>query len=254
MSTLEIRDLHVSVDTKEGAKPILRGVDLTIASGETHAIMGPNGSGKSTLAYSLAGHPKYQITSGSVLLDGEDVLEMSVDERARAGMFLAMQYPVEVPGVSVSNFLRTAKTAIDGQAPALRHWVKDMRTAMENLRIDPAFAERNVNEGFSGGEKKRHEILQMELLKPKIAILDETDSGLDVDALRIVSEGVNRVRENTDVGVMLITHYTRILRYIKPDFVHVFVDGKIAEEGGPELAERLEEEGYDRYLTAAQAG
>ncbi|GEA83016.1 MAG: Fe-S cluster assembly ATPase SufC [Cellulomonas sp.] len=248
MTTLEIRDLHVSVETKEGAKPILRGVDLTVNSGETHAIMGPNGSGKSTLAYSLAGHPKYQITSGTVLLDGEDVLAMSVDERARAGMFLAMQYPVEVPGVSVSNFLRTAKTAIDGQAPPLRTWVKDVKTAMADLRMDSAFAERSVNEGFSGGEKKRHEILQMELLKPRIAILDETDSGLDVDALRVVSEGVNRVRANTDVGVLLITHYTRILRYIKPDFVHVFVDGRIAEEGGPELAERLENEGYDRFL------
>ncbi|CAM5777758.1 Fe-S cluster assembly ATPase SufC [Cellulomonas persica] len=248
MTTLEIRDLHVSVETKEGPKPILRGVDLTVNSGETHAIMGPNGSGKSTLAYSLAGHPKYQITSGTVLLDGEDVLEMSVDERARAGMFLAMQYPVEVPGVSVSNFLRTAKTAIDGEAPALRTWVKDVKSAMENLRMDSTFAERSVNEGFSGGEKKRHEILQMELLKPRIAILDETDSGLDVDALRIVSEGVNRVRSNTDVGVLLITHYTRILRYIQPDFVHVFVDGRIAEEGGPELAERLENEGYDRFL------
>ena len=248
MTTLEIRDLHVSVETKEGPKPILRGVDLTVNSGETHAIMGPNGSGKSTLAYSLAGHPKYQITSGTVLLDGEDVLEMSVDERARAGMFLAMQYPVEVPGVSVSNFLRTAKTAIDGEAPALRTWVKDVESAMENLRMDSTFAERSVNEGFSGGEKKRHEILQMELLKPRIAILDETDSGLDVDALRIVSEGVNRVRSNTDVGVLLITHYTRILRYIQPDFVHVFVDGRIAEEGGPELAERLENEGYDRFL------
>jgi Fe-S cluster assembly ATP-binding protein len=248
MTTLEIRDLHVSVETKEGPKPILRGVDLTVNSGETHAIMGPNGSGKSTLAYSLAGHPKYQITSGSVLLDGQDVLAMSVDERARAGMFLAMQYPVEVPGVSVSNFLRTAKTAIDGEAPALRTWVKDVKTAMEDLRMDPAFAERSVNEGFSGGEKKRHEILQMELLKPRIAILDETDSGLDVDALRVVSEGVNRVRSNTDVGVLLITHYTRILRYIKPDFVHVFVDGRIAEEGGSELAERLENEGYDRFL------
>lgn len=253
MSTLEIRDLHVSVETKEGAKPILRGVDLTVRSGETHAIMGPNGSGKSTLAYSLAGHPKYEITSGTVLLDGEDVLEMSVDERARAGMFLAMQYPVEVPGVSVSNFLRTAKTAISGEAPALRHWVKDVRGAMENLRMDPTFAERNVNEGFSGGEKKRHEILQMELLDPKFAILDETDSGLDVDALRIVSEGVNRVRSTGEVGVLLITHYTRILRYIQPDFVHVFVDGRIAEEGGPELAERLEAEGYDRFLTASQA-
>ena len=253
MTTLEIRDLHVSVETKEGAKPILRGVDLTIGSGETHAIMGPNGSGKSTLAYSLAGHPKYTITSGTVTLDGEDLLEMSVDERARAGLFLAMQYPVEVPGVSVSNFLRTAKTAIDGEAPALRTWVKDVRTAMDNLRMDQTFAERSVNEGFSGGEKKRHEILQMELLKPRFAILDETDSGLDVDALRIVSEGVNRVRSTTDVGVLLITHYTRILRYIKPDFVHVFVDGKVAEEGGPELAERLENEGYDRFLTSTVA-
>ena len=251
MSTLEIRDLQVSVETKEGAKPILRGVDLTIKSGETHAIMGPNGSGKSTLAYSIAGHPKYEITGGSVTLDGEDVLEMSVDERAVAGLFLAMQYPVEVPGVSVTNFLRTAKTALDGQAPPLRTWTKDVREAMERLRMDPSFASRSVNEGFSGGEKKRHEILQLELLQPKFAILDETDSGLDVDALRVVSEGVNRVRETTDAGVMLITHYTRILRYIKPDFVHVFVDGKIAEEGGPELAERLEAEGYDKYVTAA---
>jgi Fe-S cluster assembly ATP-binding protein len=211
--------------------------------------MGPNGSGKSTLAYSLAGHPKYQVTSGTVTLDGEDVLAMSVDERARAGLFLAMQYPVEVPGVSVSNFLRTAKTAIAGEAPPLRTWVKDVNGAMELLRMDPQFAERSVNEGFSGGEKKRHEILQMELLKPAVAILDETDSGLDVDALRIVSEGVNRAKAATDLGVLLITHYTRILRYIKPDFVHVFVDGRVAEEGGPELAERLENEGYDRFLT-----
>ena len=251
MSTLEIKDLHVSVETEQGTKEILRGVTLTIESGQTHAIMGPNGSGKSTLAYSVAGHPKYTITSGSVTLDGEDVLAMSVDERARAGLFLAMQYPVEVPGVTVSNFLRTAKTAVDGEAPKLRHWVKDVKEAMGNLRMDPVFAERNVNEGFSGGEKKRHEILQMELLRPKIAILDETDSGLDVDALRVVSEGVNRAKESTDVGVLLITHYTRILRYIQPDFVHVFVDGRIAEEGGPELAERLEAEGYDRYTTAA---
>ncbi len=248
MSTLEIKDLHVSVDTEEGAKEILRGVTLTIESGQTHAIMGPNGSGKSTLAYSVAGHPKYTITSGTVTLDGEDVLAMKVDERARAGLFLAMQYPVEVPGVSVSNFLRTAKTAVDGEAPKLRTWVKDMKGAMTNLRMDPSFAERNVNEGFSGGEKKRHEILQMELLRPKIAILDETDSGLDVDALRVVSEGVNRAKESTGAGVVLITHYTRILRYIKPDFVHVFVDGRIAEEGGPELADRLEAEGYDRFL------
>jgi Fe-S cluster assembly ATP-binding protein len=248
MSTLEIKDLHVSVDTEEGAKEILRGVTLTIRSGETHAIMGPNGSGKSTLAYSVAGHPKYTVTSGSVTLDGEDVLAMKVDERARAGIFLAMQYPVEVPGVTVSNFLRTAKTAIDGEAPKLRTWVKEMKDAMGQLRMDPAFAERNVNEGFSGGEKKRHEILQMELLRPKFAVLDETDSGLDVDALRVVSEGVNRAKESTGAGVLLITHYTRILRYIEPDFVHVFVDGRIAEEGGKELADRLESEGYDRFL------
>ena len=250
MSTLEIRDLHVSVETKEGAKQILRGVDLTINSGETHAIMGPNGSGKSTLASALAGHPKYEVTSGTVTLDGEDVLEMSVDERARAGLFLAMQYPVEVPGVSVANFLRTAKTAISGQAPALRTWGKEVETAMDHLRIDKAFAERSVNEGFSGGEKKRHEILQLELFKPRFAVLDETDSGLDVDALRVVSQGVNRALETTDVGVLLITHYTRILQYIKPDFVHVFVDGKVAEKGGPELAERLENEGYVRYVGA----
>src|SRR5680860_625885 len=251
MSTLDIKNLHVTVDTPEGVKEILKGVDLTISSGETHAIMGPNGSGKSTLAYSIAGHPKYTITEGSVTLDGADVLAMTVDERARAGLFLAMQYPVEVPGVSVSNFLRTAKTAISGEAPKLRTWVKDVKTSMEALRMDPAFAERNVNEGFSGGEKKRHEILQMELLSPKIAILDETDSGLDVDALRIVSEGVNRVKETTGLGVMLITHYTRILDYITPDFVHVFIDGRIAEQGGPELAQRLEAEGYDRFPVEA---
>ncbi|GAA2477577.1 Fe-S cluster assembly ATPase SufC [Terrabacter carboxydivorans] len=253
MSTLEIKGLTVSVETEDGPKEILRGVDLTVKSGETHAIMGPNGSGKSTLAYSIAGHPKYTVTGGTVTLDGEDVLAMSVDERARAGLFLAMQYPVEVPGVTVSNFLRTAKTAIDGEAPKLRTWVKDVKEAMGNLRMDPVFAERNVNEGFSGGEKKRHEILQMELLKPKVAILDETDSGLDVDALKIVSEGVNRAKDSSDLGVLLITHYTRILRYIKPDFVHVFVDGKVVEQGGPELADRLEDEGYDRYLTAAPA-
>ena len=250
MATLEIKNLHVSVLTEQGAKEILKGVDMVIRSGETHAIMGPNGSGKSTLAYSIAGHPKYEITEGEILLDGENVLEMSVDERARAGMFLAMQYPVEIPGVSVSNFLRTAKTAIDGEAPALRPWIKEVREAMDSLKMDSTFTERNVNEGFSGGEKKRHEILQMELLKPKFAVLDETDSGLDVDALKVVSEGVNRVKENTGMGVVLITHYTRILKYIKPDFVHVFVAGKIAEQGGPELAERLEAEGYDRYTNA----
>jgi len=250
MSVLEIKNLQVSVVTDAGSKEILTGVNLTVKSGETHAIMGPNGSGKSTLAYSIAGHPKYEITGGSVTLDGVDVLEMSVDERAKAGLFLAMQYPVEVPGVSVSNFLRTAVTAIRGEAPKLRTWVGEVKEAMASLNIDTNFSERNVNEGFSGGEKKRHEILQMELLKPKIAILDETDSGLDVDALRIVSEGVNRVKSNSNLGVMLITHYTRILRYIKPDYVHVFANGKIVEEGGPELADKLEEQGYAAYVTA----
>jgi Fe-S cluster assembly ATP-binding protein len=251
MATLEIHDLHVTVDTEDGPKEILKGVDLTIREGETHAIMGPNGSGKSTLAYSIAGHPKYTVTGGSVTLDGEDVLAMTVDERARAGLFLAMQYPVEVPGVSVSNFLRTAKTAIDGEAPKLRTWVKDVSAAIKTMKMDPAFATRSVNEGFSGGEKKRHEILQLELLEPKVAVLDETDSGLDIDALKVVSEGVNRYKAKGDRGVLLITHYTRILRYITPDFVHVFVDGRIAEEGGPELAEELEANGYDKYVKAS---
>lgn len=250
MSTLEIKDLGVSIETDQGTKHILKGVDLTVNEGEIHAIMGPNGSGKSTLAYTIAGHPRYHVEGGSITFDGQDVLTMSVDERARAGLFLAMQYPVEIPGVTVTNFLRTAKTAIDGEEPSIRHWGKTVKDAMGNLRMDPSFAARNVNEGFSGGEKKRHEILQLELLKPKFAILDETDSGLDVDALKIVSEGVNRAHQETGLGVLLITHYTRILRYITPDFVHVFVDGKVAEEGGPELAERLEDEGYDRYLVA----
>src|SRR6201987_6047031 len=248
MSTLEIRDLHVSVG--EEATEILKGVDLTIESGQTHAIMGPNGSGKSTLAYSIAGHPKYTVTRGSVTLDGEDVLAMSVDERARAGLFLAMQYPVEVPGVSVSNFLRTAVSAVRGEAPKLRDFMKEMRGAMSGLSIDPKFAERSLNEGFSGGEKKRHEILQLELLDPKIAVLDETDSGLDVDALKVVSEGINRFRAKPGRGVLLTTHYTRILQYVKPDFVHVFVNGRIVEEGGPELADRLENEGYERFTGA----
>lgn len=248
MSVLEIRDLHVTVETDAGITPILNGVTLTIRTGETHAIMGPNGSGKSTLAYTIAGHPKYTVTSGSITLDGEDVLAMSVDERARAGLFLAMQYPVEIPGVTVTNFLRTAKTAIDGEAPSIRTWTKDVKSAMKNLRMDSKFAQRNVNEGFSGGEKKRHEILQLELLKPQIAVLDETDSGLDVDALKVVSEGVNRAKAESNLGVLLITHYTRILRYIHPDYVHVMVGGRIVEEGGPELADRLEEEGYDHYL------
>ena len=247
MSELIIKNLHVEVSTDEGAKEILRGVDLTVRSGETHALMGPNGSGKSTLAYAIAGHPKYTITSGSVTLDGVDVLAMTVDERARAGMFLAMQYPVEVPGVSVSNFLRTSATAIRGEAPNLRLWIKELKESMSALQIDPQFAERSINEGFSGGERKRTEILQMEMLKPRIAVLDETDSGLDVDALRVVSEGINRLREAGNTGVLLITHFTRILNYVKPDFVHVFFDGRIVREGGPELAVDIEENGYAQY-------
>jgi len=237
MATLEIRDLHVSVADPtpgangDGSREILRGVDLTVSAGQTHAIMGPNGSGKSTLAYAIAGHPKYLVTRGSVTLDGEDVLAMSVDARARAGLFLAMQYPVE----------------------ELRVFLKDMREAMAALSIDPAFAERNLNEGFSGGEKKRHEILQLELLSPKIAILDETDSGLDIDALKVVSAGINRFAGAPGHGVLLITHYTRILEYVQPDFVHVFVGGRIVEEGGPELADKLEAEGYDRWVRAGAA-
>ena len=246
MSTLAIRDLHVSVDTEVGPKEILKGVDLTVRSGETHAIMGPNGSGKSTLAYSIAGHPKYHITSGSVTLDDQDLLSLTIDERARAGLFLAMQYPVEVPGVSVSNFLRSAKTALDGEAPKLRTWVKEVNAAMERVQMDSDFANRSLNEGFSGGEKKRHEILQMALLRPELAILDETDSGLDVDALRVVADGVNRLR-GPQLGVLLITHYTRILRYISPDVVHVMVDGRVVQSGGPELADQLEAEGYERW-------
>ena len=255
MPTLEIRDLQVSVQTASSAsKEILRGLNLTVRPGETHALMGPNGSGKSTLAYAIAGHPKYTVTGGSVTFDGEDVLSMTVDERARAGLFLAMQYPVEVPGVSVSNFLRTAVTAVRGEAPKLREFMKETRAAMSTLRIAPSFAERSLNEGFSGGEKKRHEILQLKLLAPKIAILDETDSGLDVDALRVVSEGINEYRAREDVGVLLITHYTRILRHVTPDFVHVCIDGRIVDEGGPELAERLEEEGYEKFTPEPEAG
>ena len=258
MATLEIKDLHVEVDTDDAAVPskeILRGVDLTVRAGETHAMMGPNGSGKSTLAYSIAGHPKYRVTAGQVLLDGQDVLAMAVDERARAGLFLAMQYPVEVQGVSMSNFLRSAATAVRGEAPKLRHWVKEVKTAMSDLDIDPAFAERSVNEGFSGGEKKRHEILQLSLLRPRIAVLDETDSGLDVDALRVVSQGVNRYQaENPETGVLLITHYTRILRHIAPDHVHVFSGGRIVESGGPELADELESSGYERFAPKQGVG
>ena len=254
MTILAIKDLHVSVTSNDEVDiPILKGVNLTVKSGETHAVMGPNGSGKSTLSYAIAGHPKYTVTSGSITLDGADVLDMSIDERARAGIFLAMQYPIEVPGVSMSNFLRTAATAVRGEAPKLRHWIKEVKGALSDLDIDPSFSERSVNEGFSGGEKKRHEILQLGLLKPKIAILDETDSGLDVDALRVVSEGVNRYAETEHGGILLITHYTRILRYIQPQFVHVFFGGRIIQSGGPELADELEENGYERFTQAASA-
>ena len=254
MSELKIQDLHVEVESESGATEILRGVDLTVTSGQTHAIMGPNGSGKSTLAYALAGHPAYTITGGTVTMDGQDLLAMGVDERARAGLFLAMQYPVEVPGVSVSNFLRSAVTAVRGEAPALRHWLKEMRAAMAALNVDPSFAERSVNEGFSGGERKRHEILQLELLKPRFAILDETDSGLDVDALKVVSEGVNRVRASGEVGMVLITHTSRLLRQIPVEYVHVMWQGRIVAEGGPELAEQIEADGYERFTGVGVAG
>ncbi|MFT6564214.1 MAG: Fe-S cluster assembly ATP-binding protein [Actinomycetes bacterium] len=254
MAELVIRDLHVSVEGDEGAREILKGVNLTIRSGEIHAIMGPNGSGKSTLAYSIAGHPRYVITSGTVTLDGDDVLAMTVDERARAGLFLAMQYPVEVPGVTVSNFLRTAATAVRGEAPKLRTWMAEMKESMATLQVDQSFASRNVNEGFSGGERKRHEILQMELLKPKIAVLDETDSGLDIDALKVVAAGVNRVHETVDTGLLLITHTTRLLKQIPAQFVHVFGDGVIVASGGPELAERIDAEGYEAFAAVPAVG
>lgn len=246
--SLVISDLHVDVLTEDGPKEILKGVNLTINPGEVHAIMGPNGSGKSTLAYALAGHPKYEITSGSVTLDGTDLAELSVDERARAGLFLAMQYPVEVPGVSMSNFLRTAKTALDGAAPKVRTWPKTVSGALERLEMDPAFSARSINEGFSGGEKKRGEIVQLDVLNPKFAVLDEIDSGLDIDAIRIVADGVNQYAAQGDRGVLLITHYTRILHYIHPSHVHVFVDGQIVASGGKDLAEELERDGYDKYL------
>ena len=250
--SLVISGLHVDVETEDGPKEILKGVDLTINPGEVHAIMGPNGSGKSTLAYSLAGHPKYHITAGTVELDGASINDLTVDERARAGLFLAMQYPVEVPGVSTANFLRTAKTAIDGEASKVRTWVKEVNAAMQELGLDESFTSRSLNEGFSGGEKKRAEIVQLQLLNPKYAILDETDSGLDIDALRVVADGVNRYTAQGDRGVLLITHYTRILNYIKPDFVHVYVDGRVVAAGGPELADKLEETGYDSYIAAAR--
>ncbi|MGB8647736.1 MAG: Fe-S cluster assembly ATPase SufC [Anaerolineae bacterium] len=244
---LVIKDLHVSVEGKE----ILKGISLTISKGEIHAIMGPNGSGKSTLANTLAGHPHYQVTSGDILYKGESILEMSPDERARKGIFLAFQYPHSVPGVTVANFLRTAlnakrKEELGGafKPVSIPEFRKMVRQRMAQLKLDDSFATRYLNEGFSGGEKKRAEILQMAVLKPEIAILDETDSGLDIDGVRIVSEGVNTLA-GPDLGILIITHYQRILNYIRPQFVHVLVSGKIAVEGGPELALKLEEKGYD---------
>ena len=257
MALLEIRNLHVAL---EDGTQIVRGVDLTVDTDEVHAIMGPNGSGKSTLAYALMGHPAYEITEGEILLDGEDLVEMEADARAQRGLFLAFQYPYAVPGVTVASFLRSAINAIrkarnggeDDPIP-IPEYRKMLNEAMADLRIPKEMAGRYLNEGFSGGEKKRIEILQMALLQPRIAVLDETDSGLDIDALKIVAEGVHSLVGPT-MGALVITHYQRILNYITPDFVHVFVDGRIVAEGGPELAHRLEAEGYETFIPAGVAG
>jgi len=245
---LRIVDLHVAVE----GKPILRGVNLTLRQGEVHALMGPNGSGKSTLSYALAGHPRYEITQGSVHIDDLDLTALEPDERAKAGLFLAFQYPTAIPGVSLANFLRHAVTNVrrperkEGEdLVPMREFRKEMRERMEELGMDQEFARRYLNDGFSGGEKKRAEILQLAMLRPAFAILDETDSGLDIDAVRIVSEGVNRVAERNHTGVLVITHYERILNYIKPGFVHILYGGRIVEEGGPELVQVLENQGYD---------
>ena len=257
--TLEIRDLHAKIGDKE----ILKGVSLTIRQGEVHALMGPNGSGKSTLSYALMGHPNYEVTEGSATIDGVDILEMEADERAKAGLFLAFQYPTSIPGVTVANFLRHAVTNVrnperkEGEdLMPMREFRKEMRSEMDDLGMDQEFARRYLNEGFSGGEKKRAEVLQLAMLRPSFAILDETDSGLDIDAVRTVSEGVNRVAQKNGTGVLVITHYKRILEYIKPQFVHILLGGKIVESGGPELVDRLEAEGYDwlreKYPEAAQ--
>ena len=238
--SLEIRNLHVRTEERE----ILHGVDLKVEKGETHALMGPNGSGKSTLANTIMGNPTYEVTEGQVLFNGEDLTEAAPDERARAGLFLAFQYPATIPGVSVANFLRMAVNAKLDEPMKVKDFGKYMRENVEMLKIDPSFVSRYLNEGFSGGEKKRSEILQLAMLKPEIAVLDETDSGLDIDALRIVSEGVNKLR-GPEMGSLIITHYTRILNYVKPDYVHILLDGRMVREGGPELADELEEKGYD---------
>jgi Fe-S cluster assembly ATP-binding protein len=237
---LRIENLHVEVDGNE----IVKGLDLEVGQGEIHAIMGPNGSGKSTLANVLMGHPRYDVTDGSVTFEGEDVLELEPDERAKMGMFLAFQYPSEVPGVSVANFLRTAVNSVREEDLSPMEMYKLLQEKMAVMRMDPKFAERYLNEGFSGGEKKRNEILQMLMLQPRLAILDETDSGLDIDALQVVARGVNEMR-GPEVSAVLITHYQRILRYIEPDRVHVMLDGRLVTSGGKELAEALEEKGYD---------
>ncbi len=246
MAELSIRDLTVRVDGTD----ILKGVTLDLSKGTTLALMGPNGSGKSTLAYAIAGHPAYEVTGGEILFKGTDITEWTPDERSRAGVFLAMQYPVEVPGVSLTNFLRTAVNARLEEDKPVREFMGDLRTAMADLDVDESFLQRSVNEGFSGGEKKRFEILQMALLRPEVAVLDETDSGLDVDALRVVSEGIDSLR-GPDLGVLVITHYTRILRYLTPDEVHVMLGGRIVASGGPELADELEEHGYEHYAVSA---
>jgi Fe-S cluster assembly ATP-binding protein len=244
---LEIRNLHARVE--DGGTEILRGVDLEIRPGEMHALMGPNGSGKSTLAKVVSGHPGYEVTEGDVLLDGKSILELEPDERSRAGLFLAFQYPAEIPGVSIANFLRTALNARRSEEEGdvdVFAFQKLLNEKLELLKVQPTFAARYVNDGFSGGEKKRNEILQMAVLQPTMALMDETDSGLDIDALRIVSEGVNTLRgEDPKMGVLLITHYKRILGYLRPDHVHVMLNGRIAHSGGPELADQLEEMGYD---------
>ncbi len=249
MADLEIRDLHVEADDT----PILRGVDLDLDKGKTIALMGPNGSGKSTLAYAIAGHPAYDITGGTITWQGTELTELTPDERARLGVFLAMQYPVEVPGVSLTNFLRTAVNAVRGEDVPVREFMQSLRNEMSELGVDDSFLQRSVNEGFSGGEKKRFEILQAALLQPQLAVLDETDSGLDVDALRIVAEGVNRL-SGPDLGVLIITHYTRILRYITADEVHVMFEGRIVASGGAELADELEQGGYDKIRAEHGAG
>ncbi len=247
--SLEIQNLHVRTEDKE----ILKGVNLKVSKGETHALMGPNGSGKSTLANTIMGNPNYEITEGRVLLNGEDITEAAPDERARAGIFMAFQYPATIPGVSVANFLRTAVNAGRDEPIKVKEFGKVLRTNMDLLKIDPDFTRRYLNEGFSGGEKKRAEILQMAMLKPEFAVLDETDSGLDIDALRIVSDGVNALR-GPELGTLIITHYTRILQYVTPDYVHIMLNGRIVREGGRELADELEDKGYDWVREEVAAG